>query len=202
MSNNEMIDYLVNKGVLKIPCIIEAFRSVDRKDFVLRKYEKYAYADEPLPLVEGQTISQPSTVAAMTEALEPVGKILEIGAGSGYQAAILSKLSEKVVTIEYLPSVIKIAKQNLKDYDVKLVHGDGSKGYAKDAPYDRIIVTAAAPDVPEPLLTQLKKGGRMVIPVGNQMFLVQKDKKVQGKIKKTFLGFYMFVPLRGVYGYK
>lgn len=203
-----LINALISEGHLKTEAVIQAFRRVPRENFVPEDMRDYAYVDEPLPISEGQTISQPLTVAAMTEALDVRvdQKILEVGAGSGYQAALLSEivgLKGKIITTERLEKLAKMASDNLKKTgckNVKIIHWDGSQGYEKEAPYDRIIVTASAPSVPEPLVQQLKKRGKLVIPVGDEMFLIEKDKN--GKISKKLLGYYVFVPLIGKYGYK
>ncbi|MFH0832871.1 MAG: protein-L-isoaspartate(D-aspartate) O-methyltransferase [Candidatus Aenigmatarchaeota archaeon] len=200
-----LINSLINEGWLKTRVIIDAFRKVPREEFVLKQMKERAYDNYPLPIIEGQTISQPLTIAAMTEALEPIRghKILEVGAGSGYQAAILAEIvgnNGKIITTERLQRLADFASDNLERTGYKnvfVMHCDGSQGYEKFAPYDRIIVTANAPSVPEPLIDQLKKGGRMVIPVGDEMFLVEKN----GKIKRTSLGYYVFVPLIGKHGH-
>jgi protein-L-isoaspartate(D-aspartate) O-methyltransferase len=205
-----LIDYLVKNDTLKTEAIINAFREVSREDFVLQKYREYAYSDEPLPIGSGQTISQPTTVAIMTESLEPKQgqKILEIGTGSGYQAAILSKVvgSEgKIITIEIIPSLVEFAKHNLKEYDnVEIMLADGSKGWPKEKPYDGIIVTAGAPKIPDPLFEQLKEGGVMVIPVSRGIFAERMliVKKIKGKMEIKDLGFFTFVPLIGEHGVK
>lgn len=194
---------LTEEGWLKTKEVIEAFSTVNREDFIPKEQRQYAYANYPLPIPGGQTISQPLTVAVMTEALKAKGgdKILEVGAGSGYQAAILSEIvgaTGKVITTEIIPELFKFAKENLRGCDnVMVLNVDGSLGYAPEAPYDRIIVTASAPGVPEPLAEQLRDGGRMVIPVGDEMFLIEKRGR---EIRKTFLGYYAFVPLRGRHG--
>ncbi len=197
-SRESLLKELIEYGCLKSKEIISAFRKVKRENFVQSLYRKYAYVNEPLPIEEGQTISQPLTVAVMTEALHPKkgNKILEIGSGSGYQAAILSEIigaRGRVITIERIKTLFDFASANLKDYkNVTVIHGNGSGGYEKEAPYDRIIVTASAKKIPEELIKQLKPNGRMVIPVGNEMFLL---KKTGSKIEKIFLGYYAFVPL-------
>lgn len=194
-----LIREIIAYGYLKTPAIIRAFREVPREEFVEDDYKKYAYANEPLPIRGGQTISQPLTVAAMTEALMPKkgDKILELGAGSGYQAAILAEIvgpKGKIITLERKKELCEFAQKNLSKRGYKniaVIHSDGVDGYPEEAPYDRIVVTASATDIPKPLIDQLKKGGRLVIPVGNEMILVEKNEEV----KKTFLGYYAFVPL-------
>ena len=205
MNKDELIQELIGCGALKTKQVIDAFRSVPREDFVPIEYRKYAYDNYPLPIAAGQTISQPLTVAAMTEALQPSRgqKILEVGAGSGYQAAILSEVvgpKGKVITTEIIPELFEFAKNNLKAYkNVNLLSVDGSLGYSPEKPYDRIVVTASAPAIPKPLIAQLKDGGRLVIPVVDRMLLIEKK---NGKTKETFLGFYSFVPLTGEHGHK
>ncbi|KHO48277.1 MAG: protein-L-isoaspartate(D-aspartate) O-methyltransferase [archaeon GW2011_AR5] len=174
-----------------------------RENFVLPEQGRYAYANYPLPIPGQQTISQPLTVAVMTEALEARrgDKILEVGTGSGYQAAILSEIvgtTGKIITTEIIPELFEFAKKNLAGYEnTKVICADGSKGYPPEKPYDGIIVTASAPSVPEPLTEQLKEGGRLVIPVGDQMIIVEKKDGLQQK----FLGYYAFVPLTGKHGH-
>ena len=207
-SNEELVNHLINNGSLKTKEIIEAFRKVDRKNFCLDKFKELAYVDEPLPILAGQTISQPTTVAIMTETLQPQkgDKVLEIGTGSGYQAAILAEIVKpgKVFTIERIEELVGFAKKNLKDYEnVKVIYGDGSKGLKEEAPFDCIIMTAAAPNVPDVLIEQLSFGGRMVIPVGEEksyqrLMLITKNEKVE----KVDLGLFVFVPLIGEYGFK
>ncbi len=202
---NKLVDYLVASGVLKTPSIIEAFRKVKREDFVLPQYKKYAYVDEPLPIVGGQTISQPTTVAIMTEAINPKksGKVLEIGSGSGYQSAILRELSKEVHTIEIVKEVYEFAKNNLLNagYDVNIYHKDGGEGLPEKAPFDKIIITCAAPKIPDPLKEQLKEGGKLIVPLGagfnQEMTLLKKRDR---KFEKEFLGFFAFVPLTGKFG--
>lgn len=197
-----LIKYWVESKILTDKRIITAFKKVKREHFVLSEYKAQAYLDEPLPTFAGQTISQPTTVAIMTQALEPKPgqKILEIGAGSGYQAAILAEivgLKGKIFTIERIKELFEFAKNNLEKYkNVKVIFGDGSKGYEKEAPFDRIIVTAAAEEVPEILFEQLKESGILVIPVGERfeqrLLKIQKTKE---KKQITDLGPFVFVPL-------
>jgi len=195
---------LISQGYLKTKEIIEAFKKVKRENFVLADQREHAYANHPLSIGEGQTISQPLTVAAMTEALQPKErqKILEIGSGSGYQAAILSEIvgkKGKIITAERIHELFLFAKKNLKNYkNVFVFEGDGTLGYDKEKPYDRIIVTASAPHLPKKLFDQLKENGLLVIPIGDEMFRITKKK---GKMEKEFLGYYVFVPLIGTDGY-
>ncbi|HLC68191.1 MAG TPA: protein-L-isoaspartate O-methyltransferase [archaeon] len=203
MNKKQLLDELVANKVLKTKTVIEAFRKVPREDFVPSDYKKHAYVDEPLPIGSGQTISQPQTVAAMTESLDvKEGNIvLEVGAGSGYQAAILSEITGpngRVITTEIIPHVYDFAKKNLSGYkNVSVVNIDGSLGY--DGKYDRILVAASAPRIPQPLIDCLKDGGRMIIPVGDRMMLIKKD---NGKTTEKFLGYYSFVPLTGKHGHR
>lgn len=153
--------------------VMEAMRSVPRHDFVARYGLEAAYANRPLPIGHGQTISQPFIVALMTDLMEPQAgqKVLEIGTGSGYQAAVLSVLVDEVYTIEIIPALAASAARRLEelDYDNVFVKaGDGYYGWPEAAPFDGIIVTAVGPDVPADLLKQLKPGGHMVLPVGTQ----------------------------------
>ena len=201
-----LIDYLIGSGILKNQRVIDAFRKIKRQNFLLPEYREFSYADEPLPIMSGQTISQPTTIAIMTEALKlkPGMKVLEVGAGSGYQAALISEivgLKGKVFTIELLEELYKFAKRNLKDYkNVKVILGDGSKGYEKEAPFDRIIVTAAGSKIPEKLFEQLKEQGILMIPVGSSFSQEMLEiRKVKGEKLIKNLGQFVFVPLRGEY---
>ena len=201
----KLIHELEEGGYLKTKSVKEAFRKVARENFVLPEQKQHAYANYPMPIPAGQTISQPLTVAAMTEALDakPGMKILEVGSGSGYQAAILSEIvgpKGKITTTEIVPELFDFAKKNLAGFkNVIVMNADGSKGYEKESPYDRIIVTASAPSIPQPLIRQLKERGRLVIPVGDRMIIAEKQ---DGKIEETFLGYYAFVPLTGEHGHK
>jgi protein-L-isoaspartate(D-aspartate) O-methyltransferase len=210
--NEQLIGWIKRNGCLRSEAVEKAIRATPRHLFVPKKLEAQAYIDEPLPIGEGQTISQPSTVSAMTEALDvkPGQKILEIGTGSGWQAAILAKIAGRegfVWTIERFNSLSEAAKRNLENAgikNVKVVLGDGSLGLKPNAPFDRIIVTAACPDIPQPLLEQLKAGGKMVLPIGDlytqQMFLVEKVR--EGSITRKSLGGFRFVPLVGKHGFQ
>ncbi|MBI2583135.1 MAG: protein-L-isoaspartate(D-aspartate) O-methyltransferase [Candidatus Aenigmarchaeota archaeon] len=201
-----LIKRLIDLGYLRTPEVIKAFRKIKRESFVPQEYKKHAYVDEPLPIGFGQTISQPLTVATMTEALDlhKSQKVLEIGTGSGYQAAVIAELVGKkgiVVTVERLKELYDFAKNNLQKEgckNVKTILSDGSLGYEKEAPYDRIIVTAEAPEIPQSLFRQMNEGGKMVIPVGHEMFIIEKKR---GKAERQSLGYYVFVPLVGEEGY-
>ena len=173
MKKEELIRELIEEQWLRTKAVIRAFKKVPRENFVPEDQKKYAYVNYPLPIAAGQTISQPLTAAVMTESLAARGgdKVLEVGTGSGYQAAILSEIvgpTGKIITTEIIPELYDFSKRNLANYkNVSLLNVDGSVGYDKEAPYDKIIVTASAPKVPKPLIEQLKDGGRLVIPVGD-----------------------------------
>jgi protein-L-isoaspartate(D-aspartate) O-methyltransferase len=209
--NEKLIEGIKCLDYLKSKNIEDALRKFKREFFIPPSMKHLAYRDFPISIGFNQTISQPSTVVAMTEALEVEKgqKILEIGTGSGWQASILSYLvGEKgfVYSIEIIEELAEFAKKNLKKLGIKnveVVEKDGSEGLKEKAPFDRIIVTAACPDIPKTLIDQLKDGGIMVIPVGNlylQDMLVVK--KMKGKIEKKSIGSFMFVPLVGKYGFK
>lgn len=200
-------EHLVARGI-KNPQVLDAFRRVPRELFVEERYRADAYGDHPLPIGSGQSISQPFIVAKMTELLD-VSKemrVLEIGTGSGYQTAILAELAGSVYTVERLGTLLDGAKIVLGRLEYKNIYfrlGDGTLGWPEFAPYDRIIITAAAPSVPEPLFEQLKEFGKMVIPVGeryHQTLIV--IRKVGGKKSVTESDECIFVPLVGKYGYR
>lgn len=185
--------------------VLEAFRLVPREDFVPPEMEKHAYEDNPLPLFDGQTISQPTTVMIMTQALDvkPGMKVFEIGTGSGYQAALLSHLvgdEGTVVTSEILPTLAQFAKKNLKSYtNIFVVKADGMLGYAREAPFDRIIITAACNELSTELQDQLKLGGILIAPIGSgHIQRMTKFKKTKEGFKKEYLGDFSFVPIRRV----
>ncbi len=213
-----VIDYLHRIGIIKSRKIYEAMLRVPRELFVPEHLREYAYIDEPLPIGYGQTISAIHMVAIMTEELDPNPgeKVLEIGTGSGYQAAVLAEIVAKldpsrkghVYSIERIPELAEFARRNLErtgysEY-VTVIVGDGTKGYPEKAPYDKIIVTAAAPDVPKPLIEQLRIGGRIVIPVGDRFVqrLLVMDKISENKFVKKWGIECLFVPLIGEYGWK
>ncbi|MDY6788980.1 MAG: protein-L-isoaspartate(D-aspartate) O-methyltransferase [Candidatus Nanohaloarchaea archaeon] len=169
MSWRSTLSRLKRRGYLKSEKVEEALIEVDRSKFVPERHRDYAYSDRPLPIGEEQTISAPHMVAWMTELLDPSedDRVLEIGTGSGYQAAVLSRLVDEVHTIERVENLYKSAQENLKDFEnVYIYHRDGSKGLKDEAPFDKVIVTAAAPEVPDAWKEQLKEGGMLVVPVG------------------------------------
>src|SRR6266446_685230 len=168
-----MVEEQVRRRGIASPRVLEALLSVLRHEFVPAEFQADAYADKPLPIGEGQTISQPFMVGAMTDALELAGseRVLEIGTGSGYQAAVLSRLAREVISVESHTSLALAAQERLVRLGYANVHvhnGDGSLGFADAAPYDAILITAAAPEIPPLLASQLCEGGRLVIPVGSQ----------------------------------
>ena len=181
--------------------VLDAFRNVERHRFVLPRYVSMAYRDSPLPIEKGQTISQPYIVAYMTETLnlEKDDKVLEIGTGSGYQAAILAEIVDSVFTIEIFESLGKKARRLFDVLGYDNIHtkiGDGYKGWPEHSPFDAIIVTAAPSNIPEPLKKQLAEGGRMIIPVGGdaiqELILLRKRK---GKIRQRSVLPVRFVPM-------
>ena len=188
--------------------VLKAMEKVPRHLFVPPSLIDQAYDDTPLPIGFKQTISQPYTVAFMTELLELKGdeKVLEIGTGSGYQTAILAELAKEVYSIERIPELLEEAKKRLKELGYENVHlkvGDGTQGWKQYAPYQAIIVTAGAPSPPPPLLEQLDEGGRLVIPVGDRYSQeMWRIRKIKGEIFTESLGPFRFVELVGEYGHK
>lgn len=206
-----MVMRLKESGYVKSKSVEEALLSVPRELFLPDNLRHLAYEDKPLPIGEGQTISAPSVVARMTELLDvrEGQKVLEVGTGSGYQAAIVGKIvgpKGHVWTIERLPGLAEAARRRLEALglaNVTVVVGDGTEGLASEAPFDRIIVTAAAPEPPQPLIEQLREKGVMVIPVGSRDFqrleIIRKGER--GEITVTYDIDVIFVPLVGKYGW-
>lgn len=201
----EMLDLIASRGVTD-PRVLDALRSVPRHVFVPAAFVGRAYEDTALPIGDAQTISQPYTVAFMTAALElkPGAKVLEIGTGSGYQAAVLAAMGVRVFTIERNAVLLARARTVLDGlkYRVASRAGDGTVGWNEHAPYDGIIVTAAAPEIPQPLLQQLTDGGRLVIPVGpmDMQTMVICTRRGGGYERREAQGF-KFVPLIGKMGW-
>jgi protein-L-isoaspartate(D-aspartate) O-methyltransferase len=205
----EMVDrYIAHRGV-RSALVLAAMRSVPRERFLPEDLREFAYEDAPLPIAEGQTISQPYIVAMMTEALELAGgeKVLEIGTGSGYAAAVLSRIAKEVYTVERIGQLAEKSAALLGrlGYDnIHVLHGDGTRGWPDHAPYDAIIVAAGGPQVPESLKAQLKIGGRLVIPVGADQRLqelVRVTRVAEDEYATTELADVRFVPLVGAEGW-
>ena len=195
----KMVETQIKGRGVKDPRVLSALLKVERHRFVPKKYLNSAYLDQPLPIGEGQTISQPYIVALMTELLELKGneKVLEIGTGSGYQAAILAELAKEVYTIEIIESLALRAKNRLLELgyqNIRVKAGDGYLGWPEAAPFDAIIITAAPDHIPKPLVEQLKEGGRMVVPVGSYTQELKKIVKRSGKIETHQLFLCYFWP--------
>jgi protein-L-isoaspartate(D-aspartate) O-methyltransferase len=203
-----MVERQIAARGISDPRVLTAMLDIPRHLFVPARYDRAAYDDNPLPIGNGQTISQPYIVALMTELLHPkaTDSVLEIGTGSGYQAAILSRLVRRLTTIERITMVAEMARMNLKSIginNVVVIEGDGTLGYPGNAPYDGIIITAATPEVPRPLIGQLADGGILVAPVGGQDIqdLITFHKKGGSLIPESHGGV-RFVPLIGQYGWE
>lgn len=203
-----MVERQIEARGIHNPGVLAAMQEIPRHLFIPPPYDQNAYDDNPLPIGGGQTISQPYIVAVMTALLRPElsDNVLEIGAGSGYQAAILSRLVRRLTTIERIPSVAVLARNNLKLLgigNVEIIEGDGTQGYPQNAPYDGIIITAATPEIPQPLIDQLAEGGRLVAPVGERdvQELITLEKKGDRMIPESHGGV-RFVPLIGKHGWE
>jgi protein-L-isoaspartate(D-aspartate) O-methyltransferase len=199
-----LVEHTIEARGITTPAVLEAMRAVPRHRFVPDEYIDQAYADHPLPIGYGQTISQPYIVALMTEALEPEpgDRVLEIGTGSGYQAAVLATIVEQVYTIEIVPQLAQSAVTRLETlgYDnVQAKQGDGYFGWEAFAPFDAIIVTAAPDHLPQPLVGQLKEGGHIVIPIGppGGYQSLWRFTRVGDELEAENLGGVRFVPLTG-----
>jgi protein-L-isoaspartate(D-aspartate) O-methyltransferase len=202
-ARNRMVDEEIVAAGVKHPRVIQAMRTTPRHEFVLLKDRRFAYLDMALPIGEQQTISPPFVVAYMTEQLDPqpTDRVLEIGTGSGYQAAVLSPLVDEVYTIEIVESLGKRAARTLEHLNYENVHtriGDGYLGWPEAAPFDKIIVTCSPENVPQPLVDQLREGGRMIVPVGerytqNLYLFTKKDGRLEAEALRPTL----FVPMTG-----
>ena len=198
-----MVKDLISSGYLKTPGIIEAFQRIDRKDFVLDEHKDEAYINAPLPIGYGQTISQPLTVAFMLELLQPEqgNKILDIGSGSGWQTALLADIvgdSGKIFAVDIIPELMDFGRRNVAKYNfiksgiVKFLNYNAVKGMPEEAPFDRIIAAAAGEEIPAAWKEQLKIGGRLVVPVGNTIFLL--IKKSEDVFEEQSYPGFAFVP--------
>ena len=204
-----MVETQLRRRGIRDERVLKAMGEVPRHEFVPPELLRESYEDHPLPIGGGQTISQPYIVAQMVEALALQGgeRVLEVGTGSGYQAAVLARLAARVYTVECEPSLARTARERLNRLGfgdtVEVIEGDGSAGYAPGAPYDGMLVAAAAPDVPMQLIEQLAEGGRLVIPVGErdsqELRLIR---KLDGTPVVTKLGYCRFVPLLGAHGWE
>jgi len=207
----DLIAFWKTTGIIHDERVLRAFTEIPREQFILDENRDFAYADQPLQILRGKTISQPTTVFIMTQALgiQPGDKILEVGTGSGYQSAILSYLTgEKghVWTTEILPELVSFAKENIKKLgltNITILEQDGTKGISAAAPFDKVILTAAGTDFPDPLIEQLKEDGLIIGPVGDaqeqEMVLGRKHGK---KLDLDFYGQFLFSPLAGKYGFE
>ena len=203
-----MVEAQLRRRGISDPRVLEAIAKIPRNAFVSPDYQAVAYEDRPLPIGEGQTISQPYMVAVMTQSLGLQGeeRVLEIGTGSGYQTALLAELAKAIFTIERIRALIQRAKENLDELGYKNIFffcGDGTKGWPEKAPFDGIIVTAGAPEIPQTLTSQLADGGRLVIPVGPRytQTLYVVTRKGNQFMEEEVTGC-VFVPLVGAYGWK
>ncbi len=210
--HEELIDRLTGDGHLRTPAVIDAFRKVPRHEFVPGDLRDSAYRDQPLPIGRGQTISAPSMIAIMLEVMDfkPGQRVLEIGAGSGYNAALIAEIigaKGKLYTVERLEEIAEFGRSNLKRTGygrVRVVVGDGTLGHKRAAPWDRVLVTACAPEVPEPLIDQLKVEGKLAAPVGQHYMgqtLVTIEKVSASETRTERHGGCSFVPLVGKYGW-
>lgn len=205
---NRMVERQIEARGVRNPRVLAAMREIPRHLFIPSPYDRSAYEDSPLPIGNGQTISQPYIVALMTELLkpEPEDNVLEIGTGCGYQAAILAKLVRKVTSVERIPAVADLARSNLAGLgisNVEIQTADGTLGYPENAPYNGIIITAVTPSIPKPLIEQLAENGRLVAPVGGreiQELVVLSSRK--GIISQELHGGVRFVPLIGEHGWE
>lgn len=208
-ARNRMVDMQIARRGVRDPLVLNAMRQVPREAFVEPGYAAVAYEDAPLPIGEGQTISQPYIVALMIEAAElrPGDRVLEVGAGSGYAAAVMSRIAKRVYAIERLPSLGEIARgriERLRYDNVEVLVGDGTRGWPEAAPFDAIVVSAGGPQAPQALKDQLSVGGRLVMPVGEQGGFQELQKIVrrsQTEFEAENLGGVRFVPLVGEQGW-
>jgi len=205
-----MVERQLKRRGITEPAILDAFLAVPREEFVAEQHAHLAYGDHPLPIEAEQTISQPYIVALMIQAaaVGPDDVVLEIGAGSGYAAAVISRIADRVIAIERQHRLVEIASERVRrlGYDnVEIVEGDGTRGCAEKAPFNAILAAASGSHVPEPLLSQLASGGRLVMPLGNPggiQELVKVTKDEDGLLRQESLGGVRFVPLIGAEGWQ
>ena len=205
-----MVERQLKRRGITEPHILDAFGAVPREEFIGAGYAHLAYGDHPLPIEAEQTISQPYIVALMIEAarIRAGDRVLEVGAGSGYAAAVISRIAERVVGIERQHELVEVARERLQrlGYDnVEIVEGDGSKGWPDEAPYNAILAAASGSHVPQPLIGQLAPGGRLVMPLGDPGWVQELVKVTKGpadKLVRENLGGVRFVPLIGEEGFK
>lgn len=208
-ARERMVEIQLARRGIRSPAVLDAMRSVPRERFVQPGMEEFAYEDGPLPIPEGQTISQPFIVALMIEAaaLGPHDRVLEVGAGSGYAAAVIGRIAKEVFAVERHPALAEAARERLAELaygNVSVRAGDGTLGWPEEAPFDAIIVSAGGPDAPEALKRQLKAGGRLVIPVGAQeggQTLKKFTRQAEDAWDEEGLCGVFFVPLIGVEGW-
>lgn len=205
-----MVERQIEARGINDPALLAAFREVPREQFVRPSYGEQAYGDHPLPIEAGQTISQPYIVALMIDAaaIKAGNRVLEVGAGSGYAAAVISRIGADVIAIERQPELVESARERLAKlgYDnVRIVEGDGTKGWPKESPYDAILAAASGSHVPQPLIDQLAPGGRLVMPIGDPGWvqqLIKVTKAADGSLTHEDLGAVRFVPLIGAEGWR
>ena len=204
-----MVERQLRRRGITEPDILDAFRAVPREEFVNLDQAHLVYGDHPLPIEAGQTISQPYIVALMIQAaaIKPGDRVLEVGAGSGYAAAIISRIAEKVIAIERQHELVEIARERMRRLgfgNVEIVEGDGTKGWRDEAPYDAILAAASGSHVPRALIEQLASNGRIVMPIGDPgrvQELIKVTKEEDGILKQESLGGVRFVPLIGEEGW-
>lgn len=204
-----MVDRQIAARGLDDPALLAAFRAVPREDFISGDYADYAYQDSPLPIESGQTISQPYIVALTIYAarIKAGDKVLEVGAGSGYAAAVIGQIAGEVIAVERHHELVELAQTRMRRlgyHNVKIVEGDGTLGWPEDAPFDAIVAAASGSHVPKSWIAQLKPGGRIVMPIGEPhaaQSLIKVTKLEDGKFKHEDLGGVRFVPLIGAEGF-
>lgn len=204
-----MIEHTIRRRGLSDTALLAAFQAVPREEFISPEYADQAYSDSPLPIESGQTISQPYIVALTVDAagVRPGDKVLEVGAGSGYAAAILGQMARDVVAVERHHELAELARERMQRLgyaNVRILEGDGTRGCPDEAPFDAIVAAASGSHVPQVLIDQLRPGGRIVMPVGDPhtiQSLVKLTKREDGSIEREDLGAVRFVPLIGEHGF-